>query len=191
MGTLGPEREVSRTRLGLPTAPRSPAEPYLLGVSLCDGRAAVGCPGGRACGLRGTLTLPAGGSCSSDPRWPWPTKGTTASCAGSPRGPGAGKSPSDAQARPLGSVRSLHPEEPPSGSWGRPRNPARAPALPLAFSCCGRSGSRFVTGHHPSRPISRACVSGSPHASPAARGWTMLLGAVLPQEVCSRLPGRP
>lgn len=35
--------------------------------------------------------LPVGRSCSSDPRWPWQTKGTTMSCAGSPRGPGAGE----------------------------------------------------------------------------------------------------
>lgn len=122
------EREVRHTRVGFPTAPRSPMERYLLGVRLCDGRAAVGCPRDRTCGLRGTLSPPAGGSCSSDPRWPWPTKGTTASCAGSPPGPGAGESLSDAQVRPPGSVRRLHPEEPPSGLWGRPRNSATAPA---------------------------------------------------------------
>lgn len=43
--------------------------------------------------LRDTLVpRPVGRSCSSDPRWPWPMKGTTMSCAGSRRGPGAGES---------------------------------------------------------------------------------------------------
>lgn len=45
---------------------------------------------------RGLVPLPVGRSCSSDPKWPWPTRATTESCAGSPRGPGAGESLPDA-----------------------------------------------------------------------------------------------
>lgn len=64
-----------------------------------DGRVGCSLSTGRV-HLRDTLVLlPVGGSCSSDPRWPWQMKATTRSCAGSRRGPGAGESPSSS-ARP-------------------------------------------------------------------------------------------
>ena len=56
-----------------------------------DGPGAAPCH--RACSSQEWPCPPAvGRSCSSDPRWPWPMRATTGSCAGLPRGPGVGES---------------------------------------------------------------------------------------------------
>ena len=57
-----------------------------------DGLVAAPCHVGCAHLRSGLVSLSVGRSCSSDPRWPWRMRATTASCAGSRRGPGAGES---------------------------------------------------------------------------------------------------
>ena len=57
-----------------------------------DGLVAALCHVGCAYLRSGLVSLSVGRSCSSDPRWPWRMRATTASCAGSRRGPGAGES---------------------------------------------------------------------------------------------------
>lgn len=57
-----------------------------------DGLVAAPCHVGRAHRRSGLVPLSVGRSCSSDPKWPWRMRATTASCAGSRPGPGAGES---------------------------------------------------------------------------------------------------
>lgn len=122
-------RQVSRGRAGLYvpsqtgqlTARWTPAgSELLLSSTVSAGRtpALLLAPGrGR---LRSSLVpLPAGGSCSSDPRWPWPMKATTESCAGSPRGPGVGESRSCFVTAPWMLMKHLCRASPRCRSWGR------------------------------------------------------------------------
>lgn len=53
----------------------------------------MGCPLSQVCPPPDpSCPLPIGGSCSSDPKWPWQTKAITVSCAGLRRGPRVGES---------------------------------------------------------------------------------------------------
>lgn len=112
-------------------------------------------------GLRTPPFLLVGRFCSSDPKWPWPMRGTTGSCAGSPHGPGTGESPGVGAA----------------GAWGC-----------VARSRVTRS---WCPGFRPVVPELRLCtISGDSQSSELTPGATGL-GVSLQQPRDSGLPGWP